>query len=240
MDWDGNRPETKITDVAVALLKTAFSNAPISNPDGSSGIKVHVDRGEFGGGDGIDQRLSEARLNIFYHTDTSNDLNSLFGYADLPGRNHWVQGDFSSFGVGEGFVEAIVLMHELGHNLGLYHGGNDNVVCKPNYPSVMNYNPFMALSFSYSKGELAVLNEHALDEHAGIGFGAVDWNKNFRFDDELVEANIDGHTPINIVQWLLNIVDVSSLPYDLSVALSPSRCIRIMRHLTIVIITIGL
>ncbi len=37
------------------------------------------------------------------------------------------------------------IMHELGHNLGLYHGGPDvagndyNVNCKPNYPSVMTY-----------------------------------------------------------------------------------------------------
>ena len=30
-------------------------------------------------------------------------------------------------------------MHELGHNLGLRHGGDDNVHRKPNYLSVMNY-----------------------------------------------------------------------------------------------------
>ena len=30
-------------------------------------------------------------------------------------------------------------MHELGHNLGLEHGGHDRVNCKPNYLSVMNY-----------------------------------------------------------------------------------------------------
>ncbi|MEU7039268.1 hypothetical protein ABZ958_37270 [Streptomyces sp. NPDC046237] len=32
------------------------------------------------------------------------------------------------------------LMHELGHNLGLDHGGNEPHNCKPNYVSVMNYN----------------------------------------------------------------------------------------------------
>ncbi|MEU8382158.1 hypothetical protein [Streptosporangium sp. NPDC048865] len=31
------------------------------------------------------------------------------------------------------------LMHELGHNLNLRHGGDDDVNCKPNYVSVMNY-----------------------------------------------------------------------------------------------------
>jgi hypothetical protein len=36
-------------------------------------------------------------------------------------------------------VESGTLMHELGHNLGLQHGGGDGVHLKPNYLSVMNY-----------------------------------------------------------------------------------------------------
>ena len=32
-----------------------------------------------------------------------------------------------------------LVMHELGHNLGLDHGGHEMVNCKPNYVSVMNY-----------------------------------------------------------------------------------------------------
>ena len=35
--------------------------------------------------------------------------------------------------------QAGTVMHELGHNLGLQHGGGDGVNCKPNYLSVMNY-----------------------------------------------------------------------------------------------------
>lgn len=35
--------------------------------------------------------------------------------------------------------QAMTLMHELGHNLGLEHGGNDNLNYKPNYRSIMNY-----------------------------------------------------------------------------------------------------
>ena len=30
-------------------------------------------------------------------------------------------------------------MHELGHNLGLRHGGGDDTRCKPNYLSIMSY-----------------------------------------------------------------------------------------------------
>ncbi|MFM2344941.1 MAG: hypothetical protein RLZZ210_1553 [Pseudomonadota bacterium] len=35
--------------------------------------------------------------------------------------------------------QAGAFMHEIGHNFGLLHGGNDNIVYKPNYVSVMNY-----------------------------------------------------------------------------------------------------
>ena len=36
-------------------------------------------------------------------------------------------------------IQASTIMHELGHNLGLLHGGNENINYKPNYLSVMNY-----------------------------------------------------------------------------------------------------
>lgn len=36
-------------------------------------------------------------------------------------------------------MQASTLMHELGHNLGLRHGGNENTNYKPNHYSIMNY-----------------------------------------------------------------------------------------------------
>jgi hypothetical protein len=36
-------------------------------------------------------------------------------------------------------IQSSTLMHELGHNFGLYHGGDDDVNNKPNHLSVMNY-----------------------------------------------------------------------------------------------------
>jgi hypothetical protein len=225
VDWDSNYPASKLTDLAIKVLKASFRNAPINNPDGKSGINLIVDQGEFGGGSGDDYSFSQSRQDIFYHTMASYDIDSFFGYADLPGRNANITGDFSAFGIGEGFVEAIVWMHELGHNLGLMHGGNDDILCKPNYISVMNYNPFMALSFTYSSGNRPTLYENALDESQGIGFGPVDWNGNHRIDEGLVALDIDGITPINVVQWLLNEINVSALPLDLAQALNPDRCI---------------
>lgn len=71
-------------------------------------------------------------------------------------------------------------MHELGHNLGLDHGGSDGVNNKPNYLSVMNYlwqfsgirrNGVFVLD--YSRVALALLAEAALDETKGLGPGAT-------------------------------------------------------------------
>jgi hypothetical protein len=89
-------------------------------------------------------------------------------------------------------AEAGTLMHELGHALGLDHGGLDDVNCKPNYLSVMRYGrqfnewgpasdlPGIAdgtrvrlnRPLDYSRAELPVLDEDAsvggLDETKGI------------------------------------------------------------------------
>lgn len=71
-------------------------------------------------------------------------------------------------------------MHELGHNLGLHHGGDDEVNKKPNYLSVMNYT-FQTVgllfaskpvsqtrSLDYSRRKLPTLNETMLSEATGI------------------------------------------------------------------------
>lgn len=65
-------------------------------------------------------------------------------------------------------------MHELGHTLGLHHGGRDDFNCKPNYLSVMNYtrqfrnNPIPFRKLDYSRAQLDTLDENHLDEHRGI------------------------------------------------------------------------
>lgn len=71
--------------------------------------------------------------------------------------------------------EAGTLMHELGHCLGLRHGGADGINFKPNYVSVMNYMheaPWTEesdwWSLDYSHGSMASLDESALDESLGF------------------------------------------------------------------------
>lgn len=63
----------------------------------------------------------------------------------LPGGNDFLitlgawTDDMITANGGLADVEAGTFIHELGHNLGLQHGGSDPINCKPNYTSVMNY-----------------------------------------------------------------------------------------------------
>ncbi len=224
VDWDINEPSTAFTPLAIKILKNSFNNAPISNPNGQPGINLIIDQGEYGGGSGTSKVFHQNRQNLFYYTQADYNSSELFGWAELNGRRNYVTGDFSILGPAEGLVEAIVWMHELGHNLGLRHGGSDGILCKPNYVSVMNYNPFMALSFSYSRGTRPTLNENSLDESAGIGLGPVDWNGNHQIDAGLVQADIDGHTPINPIQWLMESVNLTAIGGPLGASVDPTRC----------------
>ena len=98
------------------------------------------------------------------------------------------------------------IMHELGHNLGLYHGGNERQNRKPNYNSVMNYNyqkdgvdnnctlPGNGV-LAYSHGTRPSLDENALVEEDGICGSKVqgtDWNDDGDFEDTNLAMNIDG------------------------------------------------
>ena len=76
--------------------------------------------------------------------------------------------------------ESGTIMHELGHNLGLHHGGeqgdDDAFNYKPNYLSLMNYSFQLrgipdANRLDYSRSDLPDLNENSLDENVGIQDG---------------------------------------------------------------------
>jgi hypothetical protein len=82
---------------------------------------------------------------------------------------------------GVGTVDQLggTLAHEFGHTLGLRHGGGDNINCKANYVSVLNYNhqffnPTTRI-LDYSRQELpgpfTPLDKTSLNENTGIGAG---------------------------------------------------------------------
>jgi uncharacterized repeat protein (TIGR01451 family) len=106
---------------------------------------------------------------------------SLFsGCAELPGNDFIVTlGDQLPVTPARITQQAGVIMHELGHTLGLQHGGDEPVNGKPNYLSVMSYtfqrsgipqfggDPIIDYSRGLSLG--TPLDELALSEGAGIG-----------------------------------------------------------------------
>lgn len=79
--------------------------------------------------------------------------------------------------------QAGTLMHELGHNLGLGHGGGDGVNNKPNYFSIMNYDwqlnglvvGGVQGAIDYSRSAQPNLNEGALSEPNGLGASAANF-----------------------------------------------------------------
>ncbi len=94
-----------------------------------------------------------------------NDLALFLGAA-------WTQTNLSARNSQQDEVYlAGLLMHELGHNLGLHHGGTDEINSKPNYHSVMNYlwrGPDPALlphaEVDYSRAQAPSIDEFVLDE----------------------------------------------------------------------------
>jgi len=98
---------------------------------------------------------------------------------DAPAHDFLVTlGGWSVFG-GTPLQKAGTFMHEFGHNLGLHHGGGDDMNFKPNFLSVMNYS-FQTVglltpsglaifhNFDYSRRKLPTIDETGLFESAGI------------------------------------------------------------------------
>ena len=61
------------------------------------------------------------------------------GYAEFPGNDVMITLGSWDGSVGSPDTQAGTLLHEIGHNLGIDHGGEDEVNCKPNYISVMSF-----------------------------------------------------------------------------------------------------
>ena len=185
-------------------MKKAFANAPVSNPDGVTGINLHVivdDVLYIGGtnhkdfitwGDfdnfknssfgtreerNLTPKAVEAKKLVFHycifgHQQTANPSSS--GSGENPGNDFRVTlGTFTNQ-IGSRDEQAGTFMHELGHNLGLHHGGGDGINYKPNYLSIMSYSfQFNDLDpnriLDYSRETLPDLDETSLAENAGIG-----------------------------------------------------------------------
>ena len=177
----------------------AVTNCPYPGVDTADGIKLIVD---------VDDPFPEQQVfhtpddfeaikgNPFYfdpardpfvhynlwvhHHDKGDGESDSSGLANFSRDDQDFLVSLASFGGGNGTTreQSGTFMHELGHTLGLRHGGGDETNHKPNYLSVMNYqfqmsgisNPAgTASAIDYSDRELARLDSKHLNEKIGIG-----------------------------------------------------------------------
>ena len=160
IDWmkatdHNHKPDAK----GITKVINAFANAPVSNPDGSTGIILHVDTGNLGGGNSLNHDIDLnpvwTEFDVIKAANFAPERGPIFHYAvfahqysagcssglarGIPASDFIVSLGCWTNQVGTMLEQAGTLMHELGHNLGLRHGGRDHVNYKPNFLSVMNY-----------------------------------------------------------------------------------------------------
>ncbi len=222
-DWmeDGDHSEA-LLPMAIKDVVRVFDTAPILNPDGSNGISIHVDFGQKpnDGGNAVEfqawinweefqtikySNFAPEREGIYHYTLSSHrivEAPNYTGFAEIGGDDFLlgINGPLEAFGIPRimplvRWLQRGAFLHELGHNLGLRHGGGEEVNFKPNYISIMNYRHRVDV-FDYSREELETLDETALDERFGIGDGPIDWNKNGQIDPDFVQADIDYLNPL--------------------------------------------
>ena len=83
------------------------------------------------------QKAQTFHYALFLHTLYGWGCTS--GLAEIHGNDFAVSLGCFENSVGSTDQQAGTFMHELGHNLGLFHGGIDDDNCKPNYLSIMSY-----------------------------------------------------------------------------------------------------
>jgi probable HAF family extracellular repeat protein len=210
IDWmDQHEP----MHAALQRVVDSFAKSPVPNPDGTTGVRVHllfdeqavahvdamsvpvdgltttdfddVKAASFGTASERADPNSFAilgakrlvyRYALFIHNQLADDSS---GIAEIVGNDMVVSlGSFNRIKghrQGNADQQASTFMHELGHTLGLRHGGGDDENYKPNYISVMSYtrqfngDPIVGRKLDYSRRPLKDLDESNLTEATGVG-----------------------------------------------------------------------
>ena len=204
------------TPGAETMAVQMFANAPHVNPDGSPGIALHIDYGQGGVWQGGGKAGTTIELPPDIGPDlaavkASNFAGNRLGYFHYALMMHSLGPTAGGIGeiTGDDFIVASggcdvcykcqgtaipghlpieAFCHELGHNLGLGHGGDSACNGKANYPSIMNYrHAYFGVdgdcddqpdgTLDYSRGDRTPLDEKSLNEADGVCSGFwIDWN----------------------------------------------------------------
>ncbi|NLL12977.1 MAG: hypothetical protein GX267_06210 [Fibrobacter sp.] len=188
VDWmqDETRNQRPSSDAINDVIQ-AFAAADVDNPDGTTGINLHV---EISNAVPFDENLNPVwdEFDIIKKDNFDEARQKTHHYCIVG----WTYNSSSSSGMSRGipgsdFVVTLAhinsdrakfsgtFMHELGHNLNLRHGGADHEHFKPNFLSIMNY----SFQFShvphrdgnrldYSRFNIKDLDENNLNENIGL------------------------------------------------------------------------
>jgi hypothetical protein len=208
LEIDTNKPLASPSFIAsqaehLATIFEADLNSSVGNPDGTPGLRIHVDNGfsscdsagencsttsgNWGGADSVDYPNGDCYSAGEEHMALQR--RGIFRYALATGP----AGDGEAGGGWLMKFEAAstgMLAHELGHSLGLGHGGKTNINGKPAYTSLMNYAfPWNTRPVAFSNGEHAPLVSTNLNE---LSQSAIDLDFiGASYDFTVVDANID-------------------------------------------------
>ncbi|WP_394324820.1 MULTISPECIES: hypothetical protein [Halomicrobium] len=154
---EGYKPPTR----SLEMVREAYAAAPISNPDSSTGIRLHISYGEAIDTDGrvsLDELRQRYTPVYFDHEDDGYHYGIAVGDARHDARS--VAGVTQGWGDNRPFLFetarddsdqtlpddsiASTFMHELGHSNGIrpndYEGVDSKAVSTDRYESAMNYN----------------------------------------------------------------------------------------------------
>ncbi len=234
-----------------ATIENAFATAPVLNPNGSQGISIHIDRGQgaafnqggtiladhtvmdFGPSTtpgyidfftykGNAANFTQARRDIFHYCVFGRIRpGGSSGRGEIWGNDFMVT--FIPFGSwGTDIAEVGTFIHELGHNIGLRHGGIDNGAAdanftfKPNHESTMNYRYQLGgvstdCNFTsenvqtYSMGMYRTINEASVNENIGIcNNTSLDMNGSGTITNAAMDVNLNGantNVHVNYNDW---------------------------------------